>query len=616
MGTVYEATQLSLKRVVALKVLAGHLSDDVSFTERFRREGQIQAGIDHPHIVTVYDSGQSEHGFFIAMRLVRGPNLKDLIVSRELDAGRALRLLTPVAEALDVAHGAGLVHRDIKPQNILVGGRDQAYLADFGLTKGSGDKSLTRTGQFVGTLDYIAPEQIKGQRASAQSDVYALAAVMYECLTGIVPFPKDSEAAVLYAHMSDPPPKVSDSRPDLPGALDRVLARAMAKEAGERHDSAGRLLAETNEAFSRGIRAAFTVPGPLESPEEAGIRRGEHDVPTREGERQRAATTPAPASPGTVAQASAFQPRSPETEVLRREQRRVRILAALALIGALAVAGFALGRSGSGGDEAVAAGQAVTAGALELRPPREWEQTQPRLPEGLELRDAVALGPGGSGAGTLTVGMTDARGPTLLPSAFLDRLGEPPGRDAVALGPLRAFRYPGLLPDGAEFRLTVYAAPTSEGVATVVCVGALSFLEQCESAAATIELTEGEALELPANDYVQRVTTTVRRLNSARGEGVRALGRAGDGAGQGAAATQLARAYGRAARSLGGAAAPPDSADAAAALVSALRRTEGAYEQLAVRARSGDAGGYDAARTAVRRGERAVKAALTGLAAP
>ena len=178
MGVVYEATHLSLERVVAFKLLASHLTEDVTFVERFRREGQIQAAIDHPNIVTVFDSGQTEEGFFIAMRLVRGPNLKDMIVSRELDPGRTMRILGPVAGALDTAHEAGLVHRDIKPQNILVGGRDQAYLADFGLTRTKGDKSLTATGSFVGTLDYISPEQIKGARGAGARIVAQVASAL------------------------------------------------------------------------------------------------------------------------------------------------------------------------------------------------------------------------------------------------------------------------------------------------------------------------------------------------------------------------------------------------------------------------------------------------------
>jgi hypothetical protein len=286
MGVVYEATQLSLNRTVALKLLAQNLGDDPAFRERFRREGLLQAQIDHPNIVTVYEAGETDHGLFLAMRLVRGPNLKDMIVSRELDAGRTLRILSPVADALDAAHGEGLIHRDIKPQNILVSGRDHAFLADFGLTKAPGEKSLTKTGQFVGTLDYISPEQIRGKPASKQSDIYALAAVLYECLSGVVPYPKDSEAAVLYAHMSDEPPLVTEARPELPAALDHVISRAMAKDPEARHESASALMRDAEEAFSRKTRAAMSPPGPIETPEETGIRASEINVTTREANAQ------------------------------------------------------------------------------------------------------------------------------------------------------------------------------------------------------------------------------------------------------------------------------------------------------------------------------------------
>jgi hypothetical protein len=286
MGVVYEATQLSLNRTVALKLLAANLGDDPAFRERFRREGLLQAQIDHPNIVTVYEAGDTDDGLFLAMRLVRGPNLKDMIVSRELDAGRSLRILTPVADALDAAHAQGLIHRDIKPQNILVSGRDHAYLADFGLTKAPGEKSLTKTGQFVGTLDYISPEQIRGQPASKQSDIYALAAVLYECLSGVVPYPKDSEAAVLYAHMSEAPPSLTEARPDLPGGLDTVIRKAMSKNPEDRHGSASELMRDAEEAFSRKTRAAMSPPGPIETPEEVGIRASEVDVGTREAHTQ------------------------------------------------------------------------------------------------------------------------------------------------------------------------------------------------------------------------------------------------------------------------------------------------------------------------------------------
>ncbi len=282
MGVVYEATQLSLNRTVALKILAAHLSDDPGFQERFRREGQLQAALNHPHIVTVFEAGESGHGLFLAMALVRGPNLKDLILSRALDARRSLGILGPVADALDTAHDASLIHRDIKPHNILVDQRDRPYLVDFGLTKGEGEASVTVTGQFVGTLDYISPEQIRGKPASSRSDVYALAAVLYECLTGVLPFPRDSEAAVLYAHLADPPPQVTKQRPDLPPALDHLFEKAMAKDPADRPSTATELLREAERALGDRTLADSSPPPPLKLAQEAGIRPAEGDVPTSE----------------------------------------------------------------------------------------------------------------------------------------------------------------------------------------------------------------------------------------------------------------------------------------------------------------------------------------------
>jgi serine/threonine-protein kinase len=267
MAVVYRATQLSLNRPAAMKVITSEASDDPSFRERFRREGQLQAAIDHPHIVTVYEAGESEHGLFLAMRVVRGPTLKDLILSGQLDPARAVGLLTQVAEALDAAHEVGLIHRDIKPQNILVGGRDHAYLADFGLTKAPGGSGLTEEGQFLGTIDYVSPEQARGGNATHCSDIYALTGVLYECLTGEVPFPRPSEPAVLYAHMSDPPPRVSERRPDLPPALDDVIAKGMAKDPDDRPGSATELMEDAARASPEAAAPAVAPPAP---PKDAG----------------------------------------------------------------------------------------------------------------------------------------------------------------------------------------------------------------------------------------------------------------------------------------------------------------------------------------------------------
>jgi serine/threonine-protein kinase len=533
MGVVYEATQLSLNRTVALKLLAGQLGDDPAFRERFRREGLLQAQIDHPNIVTVYEAGDTDEGLFLAMRLVRGPNLKDMIVARELDAGRTLRILTPVADALDGAHAEGLIHRDIKPQNILVSGRDHAYLADFGLTKAPGEKSLTKTGQFVGTLDYISPEQIRGKPASKQSDIYALAAVLYECLSGVVPFPKDSEAAVLYAHMSDDPPLVTEARPELPGGLDDVIRKAMSKNPEERHGSASELMRDAEEAFSRKTRAAMTPPGPLEAPEETGIRASEVDVGTREaraqGTDELAAQTQAAGADATraalggdatrVGGADATRAAGPGTDgtqvagaggatvaagaaagatqmgatpgaataplpaggytpgpgtAVRAPSRVPPAMIAAIVLGVivLGVVGYLVGSSGSSGSGAPANNSSASAGALTITFPDTWERVEsaPPIP-GLTFRDPISVAPkGGPAVGALTAGMTTASDPSLLPATFKKGLSDPqPKGDPVSLGDLEALRYSGLKPNNYPQQLTVYAVPTDSGVATIAC---------------------------------------------------------------------------------------------------------------------------------------------------
>ena len=267
MGAVYQATQLSLNRVVALKLLAPNLGDDAGFRARFEREGPVQAALDHDHIVPVYEAGQSEFGLFLAMRLIAGPTLKQLIIDGSLDPRRTVRLLAQVAHALDAAHRAGLIHRDIKPQNILIGERDHAYLADFGLIKAPDEARLTGTGQFIGTIDYVAPEQIQGEPATPASDIYALTGVLYECLTGEVPFPKPSEAATLHAHVMYPPPTITERRPDLPPALDGVIAQGMAKDPWARPSLAAELIQAASRALSS---SASSIPAPSESPKRDG----------------------------------------------------------------------------------------------------------------------------------------------------------------------------------------------------------------------------------------------------------------------------------------------------------------------------------------------------------
>jgi serine/threonine-protein kinase len=248
---VYRARDERLGRVVALKLLAG----DDGVRKRFAREARAVAAVDHPHIIPVYEAGEAAGVLFIAMRFVAGDDLR-VIVSREggLRPRRAAAFVSPVASALDAAHGAGLVHRDVKPANMLVdvgrGRPEHVYLSDFGLARGMVSSSgLTRAGQFLGTPDYSAPEQISGQPVDGRADQYSLACVAYTLLCGSVPYKREVAMAVLYAHLSAPPPRATAVRPDLPDALDQVLARALAKTPDERYDSCGDFADALREAL-------------------------------------------------------------------------------------------------------------------------------------------------------------------------------------------------------------------------------------------------------------------------------------------------------------------------------------------------------------------------------
>jgi oligopeptide/dipeptide ABC transporter ATP-binding protein len=255
MGVVYIATQIRPRRKVALKVIAPEVASDPEFRARFEKESEVAAAIEHPNVIPVYEVNEANGLLFIAMRFVAGTDLRDLIHHAGLLApARAVELIVQVAGGLDAAHAAGLVHRDVKPANVLVsvqGGQEHAYLTDFGLTKRSDAGSgITRTGVVVGTLDYMAPEQLSGDRVDARTDVYALGCVLYEALTGRVPFPRDTEPAKMYAHMSVPPPSPTDVAP-VPPQFDAVVARAMAKDPSARYPSAGDL-GRAAQAAARG----------------------------------------------------------------------------------------------------------------------------------------------------------------------------------------------------------------------------------------------------------------------------------------------------------------------------------------------------------------------------
>jgi serine/threonine protein kinase len=257
MSVVFRADNLRLGNEIALKVLSAELSENDAFRERFVRESRLAASINHPNIIPIYDAGEEDGLLYIAMRYVAGSDLKSMIRQEgPISMRRAADIISQVARGLSVAHERGLVHRDIKPANILTeraGGAgetvDHAYLADFGLMKHQVSRSgLTDTGQFLGTVDYVAPEQVEGRQTDHRADVYSLGCVLYECLTGSVPYPRDSDVAVLFAHVQDTVPRITDLRPDLPSTIDEIAARAMAKRPEHRYASAGELSRDLSEA--------------------------------------------------------------------------------------------------------------------------------------------------------------------------------------------------------------------------------------------------------------------------------------------------------------------------------------------------------------------------------
>src|SRR3954471_19506451 len=269
MGIVYRATHIALERPVALKVMAADLVREPGFRERFQRESRIAASLDHPHIVPVYHAGEEDGVLYITMRLIDGADLRALLhQDGRFDAQRAARINDQVASALDAAHARGLVHRDVKPANILRtwrNGEEHVYLTDFGLTKSArSTANLTDTGQWVGTLDYISPEEIRGDGVDARTDVYGLGCVLYHDLTGCVPFESENFAAKVWAHLNETPAALADAVPGIPPALPAVVAKAMAKNPDERYPSAGEFAQAVNDAVdSNGTTRARDVPVPL-----------------------------------------------------------------------------------------------------------------------------------------------------------------------------------------------------------------------------------------------------------------------------------------------------------------------------------------------------------------
>jgi predicted Ser/Thr protein kinase len=565
MGVVYKATQLSLERVVALKLLSTNLSDDEAFRKRFHREAVLQAALEHPNIVPVYEAGESARGLYIAMRFVNGPSLKTLI--GELDRGRALTLLAGVASALDAAHAAGLVHRDIKPQNILVDAGGHPYLADFGLTTTTGLSSVTQGGQFLGTLDYISPEQIEDEEPDARSDLYSLGAVLYECMTGSVPFPRSSKVAVIYAHLEQTPRPARELAPELPPELDAVLERALAKRREERFASAGELIGAARAALDGGESAVAESP-PV-TPRGA-------TPPTRES---------------TTAGATLAKPRP------SRLNRRIWI-AAVACCLLTAVVGYLAGHAGSSGPSlgrtTSLAGDGVT-----VRVPAAWQSRSVTLPE-LFSSVFAAAGPTSSPDAVVAVGRTGAFGPSLVPRTLRSAATVPAFGQAVRVSngiEGRLYRVAG------QRRYEVVFVPTGHLVAVGACVGPASgagaVFSVCDRVLDGLQVPNAFGLD-PRASYAGFLNSVLGTLTTQAQSGLAAYAAAKDRGAQQQAAAALASAFaaaGRAFAGLIGHGLSPPEFGVHAGILAKLAAVSKAYGDLASAAKAGSRQLYSAAQS-------------------
>jgi hypothetical protein len=382
MGILYLAVEPGLDRRVALKLIAPEAAADEVFARRFSEESRIAASIEHPNVVPIYAAGEEGGVPFIAMRYVAGSDLsRRLAREGRLTPAMAVGLITQIGNGLDAIHAAGLVHRDVKPANVLLSGdegADHAYITDFGVARNVATQSgLTQTGRFVGTLDYVAPEQISGAAVDARVDVYALGCLLFKLLTGEVPFPREGEAARLYAHLNDPPPAPSLYAPEVSMALDDVVIRALSKQPDDRYPSAGDLGRAATAALSG---AAVAVP--------------ERTVATGAAATRTAATMqPRPPTPTPTATASDPELATRPTSALgdkggggsKGGRRRLALGAGLLALLAIAAVVLALSGGGGGGGDATA-----TTTTQQEPTPKQQEKESP--PEALSRSELIERG--------------------------------------------------------------------------------------------------------------------------------------------------------------------------------------------------------------------------------
>lgn len=407
MGVVYRARQLVLDRPVALKAIAPQLAANAAYRERFDREAHLAASIDHPNVIPVYEAGELDATLYLIMRWVEGTDLRALVKSRgRLSPARAVQLLRPIAAALAAAHRHGLIHRDVKPANVLIATGDteeddHPYLTDFGIARrGEEGGTMTRTGVLVGTLDYTAPERIEGAKATPASDIYSFGCMLFEVVTGHLPYDRPSEMLKMHAHLNDPLPSARTEVPEVPARLDEVIAKAMAKDPAQRFGSAGELAATLGAALEdqRVAATADTVNRPTELATVLEDRPPPAIDPTA-AETPAAPTPISPALSPSPAVSPASPPASPPPPP--RPRSRTPLLAGLAALLAVAIAAILIGVISSGSSSSSGGSPGTSSTAASSASP----VAAPQVRSGsVTVGPAVELGAGSSPTGLALAG--------------------------------------------------------------------------------------------------------------------------------------------------------------------------------------------------------------------
>jgi hypothetical protein len=598
MAVVYRAEQLSLGRPVALKVLSPQLSGDANYRERFRREGHHAAALDHPNIVAVYDSGESEGRLYLAMRLVEGTTLGEQMHERGLSAEDTVDVLRPIAKALDVAHAARLVHRDVKPQNILLAENGHPYLADFGVAKGPQTHGLTAAGGFVGSLNYAAPEQILGQPTTAAGDIYSLTAVLYQCLTGQVPYPRETDAGVMHAHLNEPPPALP-AGDTAESALSAVIARGMAKDPADRYPRAGELMdaaarvlgelparrrhgipafptrpSEANGASGRGASAEPRprTPAPAEThgraPEVAASKRPGGQTELISARERLEAQQKAEATTADRRRAPPLIPAEPA----RAHRRRWPLAAAGFVI--MAAAALTAVLTISGGQSI----RTVHGRLISLTYSSPWKLSAAASTADARLFTApVVLTSSGA---TLSAGqlVSSAVIPGGVPPQLARLLQAPTYQSAAGLGPYTARRYEWTPSTGAHTLAFVLATQSAD--LAILCRGTARALADCVTVADTVTVS-GTTIEAPGpNATLAKALAKDLRPASIARTGLSGLSatRLSDRA---AAASHIALAETKAASTLATTTVPPRNRRATVAIIDALRSEASSWRALA-----------------------------------